>query len=139
MRRDDRGIGGGDFTDVSILNLIVLRCADIDRTRSFYESFDLRFERHRHGSGPEHYGTVDDREAVVELYPASERNPADRCGVGFGVPDLDRTAAALRSRGFDPGPTAQNPWGETFVVRDPDGRRVEVKHEPANRTLNKEH
>jgi lactoylglutathione lyase len=114
---------------VSVLNLIVLRCADLDRTREFYESFDLKFERHRHGTGPEHYGAIDGRAAVIELYPAEEGNPADRCGVGFGVADLDRTAAALRSRGFDPGPTEQNPWGETFVVRDPEGRRVEVKRE----------
>jgi hypothetical protein len=112
---------------VGILNLIVLCCIDIGRTRAFYESFDLAFELHRHGTGPDHYGAIDEHATVIELYAASERNPADRCGVGFGVPDLDRTAADLRSRGFEPGPTEVHPWGTTFVVRDPDGRRVEVK------------
>jgi len=38
--------------------------------------------------------------------------------------DLD---PRLADRGFAPGATADRPWGRTFVVRDPDGRRVEVK------------
>lgn len=114
---------------MSFLNLVVLRCADIERTREFYECFDLEFDRHRHGDGPVHLGTADGWAIIIELYPATEKNPADQCGLGLGVPNLERTAAALRTRGFEPQPFTERPWGLTFVVRDPDGRRVEVKRE----------
>jgi catechol 2,3-dioxygenase-like lactoylglutathione lyase family enzyme len=114
---------------MSFLNLIVLRCSDIERTREFYECFGLEFERHRHGKGPEHLGTADGWAIIIELYPATEEHPADRCGIGLGVPDLQKTTELLRTRGFEPGPLTERPWGLTFVVRDPDGRRVEVKRE----------
>jgi lactoylglutathione lyase len=114
---------------MSFLNLVVLRCIDIERTRAFYECLGLQFERHRHGDGPEHLTAVDDWAIVIELYPATERNPADRCGVGLGVANPEKAIMALRSNGFDPGPIEQRPWGPSFVVRDPEGRRVEVKRE----------
>src|SRR6266481_8894238 len=37
------------------LNLVVLRCADIDRAMAFYSKLGLHFARHRHGTGAEHY------------------------------------------------------------------------------------
>ncbi len=114
---------------MGFINLVVLRCEDIERSREFYECFELSFERHRHGNGPEHFAASDEFAIILELYPASVSNPADRCGLGFGVPNLEIAAARLRERGFEPGPTMEQPWGVTFVVRDPDGRRVEVKRD----------
>jgi catechol 2,3-dioxygenase-like lactoylglutathione lyase family enzyme len=114
---------------MSFINLLVLRCADVARTREFYECLELEFDGHRHGNGPVHSGTMDGMGLILELYPASEKNPVDRSGLGFGAPDLERIIAALLSRGFEPGKIEKKPWGNTFVVRDPDGRRVEVKFE----------
>jgi hypothetical protein len=57
------------------------------------------------------------------MNPASEKNPADRCGIGL----------SLATQKFEPGPIENQPWGVTFIVRDPDDRRVEVKQE--NRVL----
>ena len=108
------------------LNLLFLRCRDVDASRAFYECLGMTFAKHRHGSGPEHYAHEDDR-GVFELYPATPDAPADATGLGFGATDLAATADRLRAAGFAPGPTADRPWGRTFVVRDPDGRRVEVK------------
>lgn len=113
---------------MEFLNLLVLRCADIDRARAFYEHFGLRFAKHAHGSGPQHYAHEDER-GVFELYPAKHSaapGAVDQTGLGFAVGDLAATRAALAAAGFACGEIADQPWGQTFVARDPDGRRVEV-------------
>ena len=107
------------------LNLLVLRCRDLEAARAFYESFGLRFAKHAHGSGPEHYAH-EDALGVFELYSAAGIAD-DKTGLGFGAPDLESMYQRLSSAGYAPQPIRQNPWGKTFVVRDPDGRRVEVK------------
>jgi len=114
---------------MSFLNLLVLRCADVAKTRAFYECFGLKFDEHKHGDGPVHSGAMDNMGLILELYPASVKNPVDRCGIGFGSPSLERVIASMVALGFEPGKVEQQAWGTTFVVRDPDGRRVEVKHE----------
>jgi lactoylglutathione lyase len=114
---------------MSYINLLVLRCNDVARTRAFYECFGLEFDEHRHGDGPLHSGTMDGMGLILELYPASEKNPSDRTGLGLGTPNLEKISAALRAKGFEPGRVEAKPWGKTFVVCDPDGRRVEVKYE----------
>jgi catechol 2,3-dioxygenase-like lactoylglutathione lyase family enzyme len=43
------------------LNLLVLRCGDVEGCRAFYEVLGLRFVKHRHGQGPEHYAHEDER------------------------------------------------------------------------------
>ena len=107
------------------LNLVVLRCGDVEASRRFYESLGVRFTSHAHGSGPEHYASESD-DVVLELYPA-EDGPSDSAGLGFVVEDLDAAAARLERAGFAPGPIAERSWGTTFVVRDADGRRIEVQ------------
>ena len=111
---------------MNALNLLVLRCGDLERARTVYESFGLRFTRHAHGSGPEHYAHEDAR-GVFELYPAKGCAAGDQTGLGFAVSDILGIHQLLAAGGFAPGEPRDNPWGRTFVVRDPDGRRVEVK------------
>ena len=107
------------------LNLIVLRSADIEKTRAFYELLGMTFTRHAHGTGPEHYAHEDER-GVFEIYPAKQAADAgDKTGLGFVVTDLAAMHVKLAS--YQPQAITQNEWGRTFVVRDPDGRRVEVK------------
>jgi hypothetical protein len=101
----------------------------VARTRAFYECFDLEFTEHRHGNGPVHSGATDGVGLVFELYSAGEKNPVDRGGIGFGTPDLEKIPVVLVSKGFEPSPVEQQPWGLTFLVRDPEGRRVEVKQQ----------
>jgi catechol 2,3-dioxygenase-like lactoylglutathione lyase family enzyme len=112
---------------VSFIDLFVLRCADVAKTRAFYECLELEFSEHQHGNGPVHSGAMDGSGMFLELYPASEKHPVDRSGIGFGAPNLERIIAALTANGFKPGAIEQQTWGKTFVVRDPDGRRVEVR------------
>lgn len=106
------------------LNLVVLRCTDIELARRFYETLGMSFQRHAHGSGPEHYAHEDAR-GVFELYPTQD-GPPDRTGLGFISADLEQTRAGFVSAQFEPGPVRQTPWGVSFVVRDPDGRRIEI-------------
>ena len=112
------------------LNLLVLRCGDIERCRAFYELLGLRFVKHAHGSGPEHYAHEDER-GVFELYPAGETAPPDSTGLGFTAADLEPVRQALESHGHAPGGIKETEWGVGFVVRDPDRRRVEVKRRAA--------
>lgn len=108
------------------LNLLVLRCRDIDATRAFYERLGLTFTHHSHDGGPEHVAHEDEH-GVIELYPVADGAAPDSAGLGFDSPDLEEAAAKLVQAGTQPGAVTDRPWGRTFVVRDPDGRRVEVK------------
>jgi catechol 2,3-dioxygenase-like lactoylglutathione lyase family enzyme len=108
------------------LNLLVLRCRDLEQARTFYECFGMAFEKHAHGRGPEHYAHEDER-GVFELYPVPTDGTADNTGLGFSAGCLEDVSTRLLAAGFAPEPSKQTPWGRTFVVRDPDRRRVEVK------------
>src|SRR4051794_16102767 len=106
------------------LNLLVLRSPDIERARRFYEHFGMTFTRHAHGAGPEHYAHEDER-GVFEIYPAKPGDAPDKTGLGFAVADLAEMHGKLAAH--QPQAIAENDWGKSFVLRDPDGRRVEVK------------
>jgi lactoylglutathione lyase len=106
---------GGD----EAMNLLVLRCGDIDRCWAFYETLGLSFVRHRHGQGPEHYAHEDER-GVIELYAARTGAAADRAGLRFWIEDIEALRAELERKGFGPEAVKDTAWGRTFVV--PDGR-----------------
>lgn len=90
------------------LNLLVLRCRDIDVTKAFYVQFGLIFEREQHGNSPIHYSTHIGN-MLLELYPAT------------GEPDNVRL-------GLTVSPDILAHFGITKhgVIRDPDGRGVEL-------------
>jgi catechol 2,3-dioxygenase-like lactoylglutathione lyase family enzyme len=107
------------------LNLLVLRCKDIAVTRGLYAALGFVFERHQHGKGPEHLASESDG-FVLELYPAPDGR-ADNAALGFAVDDLNSVRQRLVESGFSPGDVRDEPWGRVCVVRDADGRRVELK------------
>jgi len=53
------------------LNLLVLRCKNIEVSRKFYEELGLKFIKEKHGKGVEHYSAYIG-ELVLELYPLQE-------------------------------------------------------------------
>lgn len=110
------------------LNLLVLRCRDLAECRAFYEVLGLAFVEHAHGSGPMHFACEIDG-FVFELYPAAAASGADQTGVGFSVEKLDAVRDCFVRLGFSPAEIKQTEWGVSFVVRDPDGRRVEIKQQ----------
>jgi lactoylglutathione lyase len=108
------------------LNLLILRCRDLEKCRAFYELLGFEFVEHAHGSGPMHFA-CEIGDFVFELYPAPSPDYLDQTGVGFLAEDLGLVNQRLAKAGYNPGSIKRNPWGLTFMVRDPDGRRVEMK------------
>ena len=111
------------------LNLLVLRCRDLESARMFYECIGMKFTRHSHGSGPEHYA-YEDSSGVFELYPAGSGLNGDATGLGFRTKDIHKLSRNFETAGSAPQPIQNQPWGQTFIIRDPDGRRIEIKLEP---------
>jgi len=111
------------------LSLLVLRCGNIERAKSFYELFGMAFVKEQHGNGPVHYSCADET-GVFEIYPL-EGQSADQTGLGFESGDLDGLHMLMRRNQFSPREVRETELGRMFVVRDPDGRRVEVKAKKA--------
>ncbi len=110
------------------LRLLVLRTSGLEQLRRFYECLGVALGPERHGEGPLHYsGQVGN--AVLELYPLPEgAGQADATTrVGFAVADLNGVLDTLQAFGANViTPPQQTPWGYRAVVRDPDGRAVEL-------------
>ena len=113
------------------LNLIVLRAADPARLLSFYTALGLVFERHRHGSGPEHHA-CESGGMVFEIYPATAASGAARgIRLGFAVEDVQRSVEVLLQEGAVlVSPPKDSPWGLRAVLEDPEGHRLEITASP---------
>lgn len=120
-----------------VLNLVVLRSTDIDRAMAFYSKLGLRFTKHRHGNGPEHY-SAELPGAVFELYPQSA-DGASSLGtrIGFTVASVDKTIESLCDC---PAAVISLPkdseWGRRAVVADPDGHRIELLQRVSQSAIN---
>jgi hypothetical protein len=113
---------------MTTLSLLVLKTRQLESVRQFYAALGIAFSEERHGNGPVHYaGRVGD--AVLEIYPLPEGDtPADATTrLGFAVERLAEVVASLRAAGtpVDGEPRATT-RGLRAVVRDPDGRAVEL-------------
>jgi len=115
------------MADVS-LTLLVLKTRQIERVCLFYGTLGIQFAKEQHGSGPVHFaGQAGD--VVVEVYPLLDDGSAvdTSTRLGFAVANLPEIMRALEGIGIEiitrPKQTA---WGFRGVVRDPDGRSVEL-------------
>ncbi len=105
------------------LNLLVLRSPKLQDLRRFYSILGARFESERHGNGPEHFAATLNDDLVLELYPSLDGSTPD-AGLRLGL-SVDDIAETLRSLGQSATPQ-QTQWGLRAIVRDPDGRTVEL-------------
>lgn len=109
------------------LRLLVLRTQDLERLAHFYRALGVMFAHEQHGAGALHYaGRLGD--VVFELYPSHSAGAVDSTTrLGFAVADVDGLVQALRITGT---PIVREPqateWGYQAVVKDPDGRAVEL-------------
>lgn len=110
------------------LKLLVLKTSDLERMRGFYDLLGVEFTPERHGNGPLHYaGMVGN--AVFELYPLPPGAAAVAATprLGFAVADVNRVMRQLESFGVTiVSKPRQTEWGLRAVVKDPDGRTVEI-------------
>jgi lactoylglutathione lyase len=109
------------------VNLLMLRCNDIEVTRCFYEQLGLSFVKEKHGTGPQHYAW-ESGGFVLELYPAAAGQAPDNVRIGFSTPLLADLSGTLR-RSTDMNILKQ-PYATAdrlvMLLQDPDGRKVEV-------------
>lgn len=109
------------------LNLVVLRSSNLEEAAKFYREIGFFFNRHAHGSGPEHYAS-EVNGMVFEIYPLSAKSsPTTGTRIGFKVKSVDETVAKLSNIGGTiVGPPADSEWGRRAVVKDFDGHTVEL-------------
>ena len=111
------------------LNLLVLRTSRLDDMRAFYTALGARFESERHGNGPEHYAASLGDDFVLELYPCVDGAMPDAgLRLGVSVANIEETLRSIE-RSVVP---RQTQWGLRALVRDPDGRTVELLQSPNN-------
>lgn len=109
------------------LVLLVIRTTDLPRLVAFYRCMEIEFTEHRHGTGPMHFA-AEHCGVVFEIYLAKKQEDVDRTTrLGFSVRELHTVVDSLRSLGamVIEEPT-QSEWGIRAVVKDPDGRSVEL-------------
>ena len=109
------------------LKLLVLRCADLAKSRDFYTCIGLDLKPEQHGTGPRHYACEMDG-FVLEIYPARSAGGNDADGMlGFEVVSLEAVLRRLAATGVLPKqPPVMLPQGLRVLVPDPDGRTVEL-------------
>jgi len=81
-----------------MLNLVVIRVTDLERSHIFYSALGLNFSKEQHGAGPEHLA-AQTGQVVFEIYPS--RGSLETLGVrlGFTVTSVQSTIAAAELAG----------------------------------------
>jgi len=111
------------------INLLVIRTRDIKLLSKFYTDLGLEFTYHQHGNGPFHYST-EMGDLVFEIYPLlkSQTEPDNSLRLGFDVENLDELINKLKTNNViitqEP---IQTDWGYMAIIKDLDGRKVELK------------
>jgi lactoylglutathione lyase len=109
---------------VPSLSLLVLRAADLEQTRRFYEALGLVFTREQHGSGPVHHACVLG-EIVLELYPRRDSAAShDDTRIGLVVEEVGAAITAGIAAGGSLH-RALDADGHAVLI-DPDGRCVDL-------------
>ena len=109
-----------------MLNLVVIRSADLERASRFYAALGIACTRERHGGGPEHLaarlGSV-----IFEVYSQGDGSSSLGVRLGFRVASVaGAVEAALSAGGAVVTAGRRTEWGFLAVVADPDGHRIEL-------------
>lgn len=109
------------------VHLLVLRCADPQRSADFYGALGLHFVRERHEVGPTHF-SAELGGFVLELYPThADSSRGDTSGVRLGLrlaTSCDSVLQALSIGGTLVSPEQLCASDRDIVVRDPDGHTL---------------
>jgi lactoylglutathione lyase len=109
------------------LKLLVIKTQNLESITNFYRLFNLEFVEEQHGNGPRHF-SAEIGGTVFEVYPTKNADAVDSTTrLGFSVTNFAEVLDSLRSQGIEVvNEPKQTPWGLRAVVRDPDGRAVEL-------------
>jgi lactoylglutathione lyase len=110
------------------LTLLVLKTHQVGQLRAFYQTLGVDLVEEKHGKGPVHFaGRVGD--IVIEVYPFPEDgNLVDSSTrLGFVVENVAEVIRAHEGIGTKiVMPPKETAGGLQAVVKDPDGRSVEL-------------
>ena len=113
--------------DNVILNLIVIRAANLEKSVKFYQMLGLNFFKHRHGNGVEHF-SCELGQIVFEIYPQKNKLESTKSTrLGFKVANLKSLFETLKQEQTKAiSEPKQSEWGLRAVVSDPDGHKIEL-------------
>lgn len=110
------------------LTLLVMRTRQVEQLRAFYQTLGVDLVEEQHGKGPVHFaGRAGD--VVIEVYPLpDDGNPVESfIRLGYAVENMAEVIQALEGIGTKiVTPPKETAWGLQAVVKDPDGRSVEL-------------
>jgi predicted enzyme related to lactoylglutathione lyase len=118
------------------INLIVIRTNRPKELSDFYEQIGMKFEYHQHGKGTWHYST-EIGETVFEIYPLmkNQENSDNSLRLGFTIENLDEIIENLKKRNVEiVREPKESEWGYFAIIKDLDGRKIELKKKPAVKT-----
>lgn len=112
------------------LSRLMLKTHKLEELRDFYECLGFDFEEEQKGKAPPYYA-AEAGEARLEIHPLPEGIVADATTrLGFTVPDVVVCVSAARnSSGRVENKPNSGPAGLRALLRDPDGRVVELTQE----------
>lgn len=101
---------------------IVLRCANPENSRKFYETLGVSFSEEKHGNGPSHFaGSIRD-ELILELYPLRKDKLASRVTIGIPIASPEKIRYAEHASG-----QVARKLGDFYVLQDPDGNEIHLQ------------
>ena len=105
------------------LNLLVLRCRNLEACKCFYEQLGFEFQQEQHRTGPVHYAAQLDG-MVFELYPLSEGAELELTRLGFRLSVKGDLREFLDRAGIAVLDVFKHAESSEYVVQDPEGRKV---------------
>ena len=113
-----------------MIALLVIKTNQLEKQKTFYEKFDLVFQKEKHGNGSEHFSSIiENQNIVLEIYPLPKNKnfPDTSTRLGFRVDDLEKTIdAILEVDGEIKNEIRDTEFGKFAVVKDFDGRSIDV-------------
>ncbi len=112
----------------AVLSLLTIKTKQMDVLKEQYEALGLKFVYHSHGSGPKHY-SAESGGIVFEIYPwkSFKEINANEQRIGFTIPDFDTIISPLIHAKWEIiSHTKETSWGKRMVIKDADGRKVEL-------------
>ena len=108
------------------LKLIVLKTEDVDALRDFYTRVGFQFAEEQHGNDPVHF-SAPLGDGILEIYPLrSDTNVDSTTRLGFAIAGVEAVVQRLAGSAQIVSKPKETQWGTRAVVRDPDGRSVEL-------------